>query len=65
MAEGANLINGTVAEVQYIGPKLDLSVHLNEQQLLLASSDPRLALRRLTSGDRVTLQLPPLQLYVI
>ena len=60
-----NLLSGTVAEMQYIGPKLDLSVRLDDGQVLLVSAEPRLELRRLHPGDRVMAQLPPEALYVI
>ncbi|MBS1251480.1 MAG: Spermidine/putrescine import ATP-binding protein PotA [Anaerolineales bacterium] len=62
---GVNLIPGTVTEVQYIGPKLDLSVQLDDGQILLTSNEPTLELRRLQRGDPVTIQIPPEMLYVI
>ena len=63
--EDANLIPGTVTEVEYIGPKLDLSVELEDGQVLLTSNEPTAELRRLQRGDRVTVRIPPEALYVI
>lgn len=63
--EDINAISGTVTEVEYIGPKLDLSVELEDGQVLLTSNEPTVELRRLQRGDRVTVRIPPEALYVI
>jgi spermidine/putrescine ABC transporter ATP-binding subunit len=65
VAAGTNAIPATVLEVEYIGPKLDLAVELEDGQVLLTSNEPSLELRRLQIGDWVTIRLPPEALYVI
>lgn len=60
-----NAVPATVSEVEYIGPKLDLTVELDDGQVLLTSNEPTDELRRLQRGDRVTIKLPPEALYVI
>ncbi|HIC89095.1 MAG TPA: ABC transporter ATP-binding protein [Anaerolineae bacterium] len=65
VVEGSNRLVGTVTEMQYIGPRLDLAIHLDSDPVLLASSEPRLELRHLRIGDQVTVQILPEDLYVI
>lgn len=61
----AGRIPCTVAEVQYVGSKLDVSVVLNGGITLLVSSEPRPELRSLKRDDAADISIAPEDLFVL
>ncbi len=63
--DAADCIPCTIADVQYVGSKLDVAVALQEDVELSVSSEPRPELRSLTRGDGAEISIPPGDLFAL